>query len=152
MTEQTQSPQPVKIEPYPTFDPGIEIRFRGIELDAAGEPVGEMVDVVLTVPPMNFRNLQRLEKHFSDINGGNAAAMSAMCDVLAAALSQNYRGVPRWLIEQSVRIDNLTDLTAAVMDVSGLRRKAIDEKKATAAAALSTGAPSSPTSSQPPPA
>ena len=62
-------------------------------------------------------------------------SLRTVCDVLEHALRRNYRGVPRWLIEQTIDVSNMGEMMQAVMDLSGLRRKAYEEGKARAAAA-----------------
>jgi hypothetical protein len=126
----TTEATPVNIVAYATLDPGIEFNFRGIERDADGEPIGELINIMLWVPPLNLTNLRRLEKHFKSLETPTVASMHNLVDLLIAALSQNYRGVPRWLIEQSISLGNLPQMSAAVMDLSGLRRREIEEKKA----------------------
>jgi hypothetical protein len=127
---------PASITPYPTLDPGIGFRFRGIERNEDGEPIGEMIDIELEVPALNLYNLKRLEKHFKAVvNGADSFNISSMADIveiLVPALAQNYKGVPRWLVEQSVNLSNAPYLIQAVMDISGLLRKEIGEKKAKA--------------------
>jgi hypothetical protein len=125
---------PVNIVPYATLDPGIEFNFRGIERDADGEPIGELIDITLSIPPLNLANLRRLEKRFKSLQDSpTVATMYDLVELLIAALAQNYRGVPRWLIEQAISPGNYGDVATALMDVSGLRRKEIEEKKAMAA-------------------
>jgi hypothetical protein len=130
----SEKAKPVNIVPFSTLDLGIEFRFRGIERDRNGEPIGEMVDMELIVPPLNLYNLKRLEKHFKALStaGADIAAMHDLIELLLAALSQNYTGVPRWLVEQSMNPGNFPDMAVSLMDVSGLKRKEIEEKKAKA--------------------
>lgn len=131
----------VNIVPYDTFDDGIEFKFRGIEPDENGEPVegAQMINIKLIVPPLNLQNLKRVQKFVSlsmkqmKENALGPEGLISMAEILAPALSQNYRGVPRWLVEQSIKVDNLDQIFQAVMDLSGLKRKEIEEKKALAA-------------------
>lgn len=141
----------IVIKPLPVLREGIEFRFTGAQRDEDGEPVGQFIDINLVVPPLNFNSLRGLQqkiKSFSESGEDNTASMETLCECLLHALRRNYRGVPRWLIEQSVDVANFAELMMALMDVSGLKRKQVEaEKKAQAEAARiqSTGTQPSPT-------
>jgi hypothetical protein len=134
----------VSITPYDSLDEGIDFAFRGIERDREGEPIGEMLSITLTIPPLNLDSLRREEKRLKALNGAETiASMEDMVAIVRRALAQNYKGVPNWLIEQSINVSNLSDLTRALMDLNGMMRKEIEAGKALAAA--STGTPSTAT-------
>lgn len=146
----------------PGFRAGISFRFAGQQLelmtekdaealragDFEPEPVSEPVDVDLIVPPLNFSQLQEMKSHINMLNANpDLLSFAALVEILRAALSRNYRGVPRWLIEQTIDVGNMADLVQAVMDVSGMKRKEIEEAKK-AMAANSAGTTSTATSRQ----
>jgi hypothetical protein len=126
--------EPINIQPRRTLRQGIEFTFRGCEPDADGNPVGELVDIELTCPPLNLDGLERFEqklKTFGQAQDNNIQSMRVLVDALAFALQRNYTGVPRWLISQTIDLANMPDMMRALMDLSGMRRKQIeDEKKA----------------------
>jgi hypothetical protein len=134
----------IQITPYDTFDQGIDFVFRGIERDQDGEPIGDMVTVTLTIPPLNFDSLKRDQAKIASMGEMETLdSMHAMVGLTRRALAQNYRGVPLWLIEQSINVANLSDLSRATMDLNGMFRKETEAGKALAAA--STGTPSTAT-------
>ncbi len=121
----------VDIQPQRTLREGITFTFRGNEPDADGKPTGELIDIDLVVPSLNFDSLKVLQTRLQKLGSSpDAESMETLVDALEHALARNYRGVPRWLISQSVDIANMPDMTIALMDVSGLKRKEIEEKKA----------------------
>lgn len=124
------------IEPLPSLRDGIPFHFRGLDPDS-----GSFVDQELIVPPLNFTSLQALEAKLKAYGSQTPAeSMMILAEALQHALNRNYRGVPKWLIAQSIDLENMADLMKALMDISGLRRKALEEGKATAAEAMrSTG-------------
>jgi hypothetical protein len=136
----TRAPAPRYVIPFKTLDLGIEFRFRGVDRLNNGTPIGEMIDEVLIVPPLNFYNLKRLGKAIDGVTtADNLISMENLIEILIAALSQNYQGIPRWLIEQSIGLGNSGELAAALMDISGLKRKQIEAEKKAAALVNSTG-------------
>jgi hypothetical protein len=110
--------------------PGFEMRFSGNAPDERGEPEGEHVEVTLTVPPLNFYYLQKVQA----IQKARAAPATAdelnsdIIDSVFLALKRNYRGVPRWLVEQSLDGPMLVRLGAKMREMTG---SAEQEKKET---------------------
>jgi hypothetical protein len=136
----------VDIKPFRTMRQGIEMDFRGFEPDESGEPNGEPIDVTLTVPPLNFDSLQLLEGKLGSLGqGSQGASMQTIAVAIGHALKRNYRGVPEWLIRQTLDIANLGEFTQALMDVSGLRRKELEAGKAQATGSPLTGTASTAT-------
>jgi hypothetical protein len=123
------------IVPRRTLREGIELRFRGVPMNQAGEDTGdELIDVALVVPPLNLGSLRKLKARLDSF--GQAAGtedMETLCEAVLQALTRNYSGVPRWLVEQTIDVANMPELMTAVMDVSGMRRKEIEAGKAKAA-------------------
>lgn len=141
----------------PGFREGVTFRFAGQLFEAMTteqreqfgngefepEPVTEVIDMELEVPPLNFAQLKELRPQLDRISTNpDMESFRSLIEVLSFALARNYRGVPRWLIEQSIDVANMAELTQAVMDVSGLKRKEqLEEKKAMAAAKLTANSP-----------
>ena len=132
------------LEPFSILEEGIEFQFRGTKRDNDGQPVGDFVCARLVVPPLNLDSLKREGEHLTTMVGdASLASMEAVVSIVVRALAQNYKSVPRWLVEQSLNVGNVADMSRAVMDVSGLMRKDIEVRKALAAA-LVTATPSAP--------
>jgi hypothetical protein len=149
----------VVIARRPGFREGLTFRFAGqlmepmsakqLKLYADGEfepePVTEPIDMELEVPPLNFAMLKLLKPQIELLSANpDPSQLGVFIEVLALALTRNYRGVPRWLIEQSLDVANMPELTQAFMDVSGLKRKEREDAKK-AMASPSTGMGSTPT-------
>lgn len=116
-------------EAYEYARPGFEMRFSGNTLDEKGEPEGDRVEVSLIVPPLNFYYLQKVQ---ATQKARNAAPTSEelnsdIIDTVFYALKRNYKGVPRWLVEQSLDGPMMTQLSAKMREMSGLTEQ---EKKA----------------------
>lgn len=126
----------ISIVPRRTLREGIELRFRGMPMSDDGDVVGELIDIPLIVPPLNLGSLRKLKGRLDGF-GKNPGTedMETLCDAIQEALNRNYSGVPRWLIEQTIDVANLYEMMAAVMDVSGMRRKEIEAGKVKAAGA-----------------
>jgi hypothetical protein len=107
--------------------PGFEMRFSGNTPNDQGEPEGEHVELTLMVPPLNFYYLQKVQA----IQKSRGVAPTAdqlnsdIIDTVFFALKRNYRGVPRWLVEQSLDGPLIAQLSAKMREMSGVA----DEKK-----------------------
>jgi len=120
----------IDIQRRQTIRQGIEITFRGCEPDANGEPSGEFIEIEPVVPPLNFDALESLEEKLQTLTSQpTKSSMSTLVDALIRALMRNYTGVPRWLITQTIDVANMSDMMVALMDVSGLKRKEIEDAK-----------------------
>lgn len=116
-------------EAYEYARPGFDMRFSGNAPDEQGEPEGDRVEVILTVPPLNFYYLQKVQA----VQKAREAAPtieqinSDIVDTVFYALKRNYRGVPRWLVEQSLDGPMIQQLSAKMREMSGVAEQ---EKKA----------------------
>jgi hypothetical protein len=125
----------VTIEPKEALRAGIEFQFSGQQEDENGDPISEFVNIDLIVPPLNLDSLQAMESRLKALKTDpDIVSMKTMVDALEHALKRNYRGVPRWLISQTLDVGNMSDLTLAFMDLGGMKRKEIEAGKALAAA------------------
>lgn len=105
-------------------------------MDDNGDSLGELVDIPLIVPPLNLGSLRKLKGRIDGFGQHPGTEdMETLCDAILEALARNYTGVPRWLVEQTIDVGNLYDMMSAVMDVSGMKRKELEQGKAKAAAA-----------------
>jgi hypothetical protein len=129
----------VEIQPQRTLREGIAFTFRGVEPDSDGKLTGELLEVDLVVAPLNFASLRTMQDRIKDFGQADAKSMETLIDCLDLSLGRNYRSVPRWLLEQSVDLGNMPSMMGALMDVSGLRRKEVeDAKKALTAPPVTT--------------
>lgn len=138
-----------EIQSYRTTVDGITFVFRGTEENEQGEPIGELIDIELIVPPLNLDALKALQSRLMTMGDGTIAdSMETLVVALSRALARNYRNVPQWLIRQTVDVANMADMMKALMDVSGLLRKEIDaaKKAVTASGPATIGETSTPIS------
>jgi hypothetical protein len=107
--------------------PGFEMRFSGNIPNEQGEPEGDHVEVTLIVPPLNFYYLQKVQA-IQKSRGTDPTLEQLNSDIIDTvffALKRNYRGVPRWLVEQSLDGPMMMQLSAKMREMSG----SADEKK-----------------------
>ena len=118
---------------------GLVFHFSGEEEDAEGNVISEFVSIDLTVPPLNLPAIARYQSKLTNMPTDPIEHLQLAVEFVGAALKRNYRGVPRWLIEQSVDLTNARDLISAVM--TGLMVTTAGK----APAATPTGTESAPT-------
>lgn len=118
------------IEPQRTTRDGIAFNFRGMEPDSEGKPTGELIDVELIVPPLNLDSLRALNARLQSMGEEPTTdSMETLVLALGHALARNYRNVPDWLISQTIDVANMPAIAGALMDLSGLRRKELEDAK-----------------------
>lgn len=105
--------------------------YPGIEFELGGR--------VLVIPPLSLGQVQiyrdKIQDRLSNLTQDNLLAASALfLDVIHAAISRNYPEITDEEVSDWVDLGNMMTVFEAVMDVSGLRRREIEEKKAIAAA------------------
>lgn len=126
---------------------GLRLTFRGCVPDEDGAPTGEYVECELIVPPLNFSMIKRLQAEQAERGAETTQEqmlqmLDSVVTTIARALQRNYRGVPRWLIEQTIDIENALEISQQIAGLSGLTAK----KAAVAeTASPSTGTPSTAT-------
>jgi hypothetical protein len=108
-------------------------KYKGITVNLDGKD--------FVVPPMNFRTLQALQARLETFTGGtDSASIDLVIDCLHGALARNYPALTREACIDMLDLENMEAVMEAVMDVSGLRRKA---QEAAAAAKEATDSPPS---------
>lgn len=96
-------------------------------------------------PPLNFRSLQALQVRLSGFKGDlSMESVEIVLDAAHAALARNYPDMTRDFLIDSLDVANMTEVMQAVMDVSGLARKAHEDASMGEAPAPLIGAPSMP--------
>jgi len=110
--------------------------YPGIERELGGK--------TYVIPPLSLGQLRRLQKKLEQWSGDFDDKSVAVCvETVQCALSRNYPDITEDQVAEFIDVGNMFDLMQAVMDVSGLLRRAEEEKKALAG--TSTGTSSSAT-------
>lgn len=100
------------------------VKYAGITLNLGG------VDYVM--PPISLGALEQLQARVGDFTGDvtDSKQVSTVIDSAHASLIRNYPEITREEVAELIDIGNMADVFAAVMDVSGLKRKALEEPQA----------------------
>jgi hypothetical protein len=114
----------------------------------ANNPLIPGVDVdfgggrIMTIPPLSLGALKRLQTKLAALNEMSALdprAIEVVVDAAHSALVRNYPDMTLDQVEDLIDVSQLSDVMTAVLDVSGLQRKAqADEKNQTAQPAPQT--------------
>ena len=90
---------------------------------------------VLTVPPLNLAAIEVLQERLVKFTGGvDKESVALVADATLMALQRNYPDMTRVHLTNSLLdLGNMQEVMAAVMDVSGLKRK--EQEKALGEAA-----------------
>jgi hypothetical protein len=98
-------------------------RFKGVVVPGFGDWV---------VPPLNFRSLQDLQDRLATYRGDvSKESISVVVDAAFHAVRRNYPDVTRDEVLDALDLENMEAVFGAVMDVSGLRRKATEAQAST---------------------
>jgi hypothetical protein len=86
------------------------------------------------VPPLSLGGLEFYGEAIEAFQEGKTglAGFSVVTDVVFAALKRNYPDVTRDFVKEGIGLEDAGDFLIAVMDVSGINRKALEAGKATA--------------------
>jgi len=105
----------------PLAAPAVRVKGIAIMLDGT----------VYVVPPLSLGALEQLQERIANFDGGvtDPKNIATAIDVVHAALKRNYPELERAKVGELVGLENMLELYGACMDVSGLRRKAIEEGK-----------------------
>lgn len=108
-------------------------RIKGIEIEFAD-------GTKLIVPPLNLASIQLLQDRLATFKGGmDAASIDLVVDATMMALARNYPDLTRErVITDLIDLGNMEDVMAAVMDVSGLKRKEQEKALGEAKAGMTT--------------
>lgn len=110
--------------------PGIEVNFGGGR--------------IYVVPPLTLGALQRLQGKLSQLNEGTALQPATVETVIAATHSAMRRNYPDITVEEVadlVDVGNMHEVISSVLDVAGIKRKAIAEEKNRAAQSVTLQSP-----------
>lgn len=106
----------------------------------------ELDGVTYVCPPLNFRALQSMQAELAAFKGGvDPQSQATVVKAVYLALKRNYSEITEDQVIDGLDLGNMLDIMAAVMDVSGMRRKSLEAAASTGAAAdPSTGTASTP--------
>lgn len=91
--------------------------INGNRLDLGGTPY--------EVPPIALGDLERLQSRLVAYQGGlDAESVGTVIDAAHAALRRNYPEITRDQVGGLIDVGNMAEVFEAVMDVSGLKRRA----------------------------
>ncbi|OQS41131.1 hypothetical protein [Chromobacterium haemolyticum] len=77
------------------------------------------------IPPLNLAALEQLQDRLEQFDGGiGKESISTVLDATTAALKRNYPDLTRDQVAELVDVANMAEVMEAIMDVSGLKRKA----------------------------
>lgn len=104
---------PTLLQPRDELLPGIVFDFGG----------GQQY----TLPPLTLGALQRLQQPLMQLQAAEALAPASLATIAQAvhsSLRRNYPAVTLEQVGELVDVGNMLELVAAVLDVSGIKRKA----------------------------
>lgn len=115
----------------------MSVKVKGISLELNG--------TTYVVPPVALGTLEAMQDRIEAFTGGlDKKSVTTVIDCLYASLKRNYPDLTRDDAAELVDVGNMGDVMQAVMDVSGLRRKKIEEEQAGNLVPPSTGGSSTP--------
>ena len=100
------------------------------------------------VPPLALGALEQFQDRINSFTGdvSDLKQVGAVIDIAHAALKRNYPELPRETVANDlIDVGNMIEIFEAVMDVSGLKRKAKEQAAGEAAAGNSAGTTSTAT-------
>lgn len=97
------------------------VKVKGIPMELGGQQ--------LVVPPLSLGALEQLQERLAQFSGdvSDKDQIATAIDATHAALRRNYPEITREQVADLVGLDNMIDVMQAVMDVSGLKRKASEQ-------------------------
>lgn len=82
-----------------------------------------------TIPPLTLGALEDNQEAIANVGQDlSPATVKVMIDIAHAALRRNYPDMTREVVRDLIDVENMGDVFLAVMDVSGLRRKSLEEQ------------------------
>ncbi|MDP5209994.1 hypothetical protein [Microbulbifer sp. 2205BS26-8] len=98
------------------------VRFKGIPI-ALG-------DKTFVFPPLNLGALEQLQERLQNFSADTSPeSISVVIDAALASLVRNYPEITRAEVVELIDLGNMLEIFQAVMDISGLRRKALEEQE-----------------------
>ncbi len=112
------------------------VKIKGMPVDLAG--------TVYVIPPLSLGALEAMQDGLSSVNTAalDRESTRTILDAAHAALKRNYPDLSREDVGNMIDVGNMGEVFEAIMDVSGLKRKALE---AEGEGKPSTGESSTPT-------
>lgn len=90
----------------------------------------------LLVPPLSLGDLEELQERLAQLqlNALDIESIKTITDATTAALQRNYPELTRKDVGKLIDVGNMADVITCVMDVSGVRRKALEAEQGKAPA------------------
>lgn len=97
------------------------VKVKGIEVELGGSR--------LVVPPLALGALEQLQDRIVGFKGDirDKDQVATVIDAAHASLKRNYPDLTRDAVAEMIDVSNMAEVFEAVMDVSGLKRKAIEQ-------------------------
>jgi hypothetical protein len=82
------------------------------------------------VPPLNLGALLDLQDRIAQFKPGSidSTSIGVVVDCVHRALKRNYPDTSREFVAEHLDVANMVEVMQAVLDVSGLRRKKVEEE------------------------
>ncbi len=92
------------------------------------------------IPPLSLGALELLQERIGKLEAGSVDPenIRTIVDATHAALVRNYPALTREEVASEIDLGNMMDVIAAVMDVSGVRRKALEDEDVAKKAAVTS--------------
>jgi hypothetical protein len=98
------------------------VKIKGIEVEMGG--------TVRIVPPLNLGALSTLQDRLSKFSGGlDKESVELVIDAAFLSLKRNYPEITIEMVQDEIDVSNMDEIFKAIMDVSGLHRKAAEAEK-----------------------
>lgn len=99
-------------------------RIKGIPLELGG--------TTYIVPPLSLGAIQNLQGGLASFNGDpkSPEQITLIISTAHAALKRNYPDITVEQVGELVGLENMMEVMEAIMDISGLKRKAIEAGEA----------------------
>lgn len=82
------------------------------------------------VPPLNLNALIQLQDRLANFQGSvDSESVSTVIDASYLALKRNYPEFDKEILGECLDLGNMMEIMQAVMDISGMRRKGLEEAK-----------------------
>jgi hypothetical protein len=85
-------------------------------------------ETTLIIPPIAIGALEQLQQRITEFKGdvADSKQVATVIDVAYAALLRNYPGMTRDEVGALIDVANMGNVFECVMDVSGMKRKALE--------------------------
>lgn len=96
------------------------VKFRGITVEMDGK--------TMVVPPLSLGAMEQMQARLEAFEGGtDPQSIRTVIDATHEAMKRNYPEITREFIAENLDLGNMEDFMRAVMDVSGMNRKALED-------------------------